>query len=330
MDIAQVQAFIEAERRGSFRKAAKAMFLSQPSLSSRIRTLEKELGAELFHRRGSGVVLTDMGRVFLPYARRAMESLGEARQVVATAQNAAGGIVTIAATRQVGTYTLPEILGRLRDEHPDVGASVTVSKPSQVLQMVVDGQVQLGLSRGLVHPQVDTRRLFDEDLVLIVHPGHPFTARGDVTIRDVATEPLVLYDTDSSDSLLIEQVCAEAGVVPRVEMRLEGVEAAKRMVEKGLGISFVPRSALGREVELGSIRTVPLGPEHRMVLPTCVLIRRSKRYPDTVRSILGVLQAMYGTWPVSGTSRGRGRRFETGGGRRGRDALVQLDKQWPG
>ena len=107
MDIAQVQAFIEAERRGSFRKAAKAMFLSQPSLSSRIRMLEKELGAELFHRRGSGVVLTDMGRVFLPYARRAMESLGEARQVVATAQNAAGGIVTIAATRQVGNVHAP-------------------------------------------------------------------------------------------------------------------------------------------------------------------------------------------------------------------------------
>ena len=181
-----------------------------------------------------------------------------------------------------------------------------------------------------MHPQVDTRRLFDEDLVLIAHPGHPFTARGDVTIRDVATEPLILYDTDSSDSLLIEQVCAEAGVVPRVEMRLEGVEAAKRMVEKGLGISFVPRSALGREVELGSIRTVALGPEHRMVLPTCVLIRRSKRYPDTVRSILGVLQAMYGTWPVSGTSRARARRFEAGGGQRGGDALVQLDKQWPG
>ena len=67
-----------------------------------------------------------------------------------------------------------------------------------------------------------------------------------------------------------------------------------------------------------------------MVLSTCMLIRRSKRYPDTVRSFLGVLQAMYGTWPVSATYRAPGRRFKAGGDRRGRGALIKLDEQWLG
>lgn len=298
MEIAQVEAFIEAERRGSFRRAAKALFLSQPSLSSRIKLLEKELGSELFHRRGNGVVLTDTGRAFLPYARRALESLRDARQVVATARDATGGVVTIAATRVVGTYTLPAMLDRLRTDHPDVRASVTVSRSREVLEMVVDGQVQIGLSHGLVHPEVDTRRLFDDDLVLIAHPRHPFATRGDVSIADVAAEPLIIYDTGSSYFLLIEQACLEAGVVSRVEMRLDGVDAAKRMVERGLGISFVPRSAVGRETELGSLTIVPLGPERRMVLSTCFLVRRANRYPDTVRAFLRVLQAMYAARPA--------------------------------
>ena len=246
MEIAQIEAFIEAERRGSFRRAAKAIFLSQPSLSNRIRLLEKDLGAQLFHRRGNGVVLTDTGRVFLPYARRTLEFLRDARQVVAMARDATGGVVTIASSRVVSTYVLPGILDHLGKDHPDVRASVTVSKSREVLQMVVEGQVQVGLSRGLVHPEVDTRRLFDEDLVLIVHPEHPFTERGDVSIRDIAAEPLILYDTGSSYLLMIEQACLNAGVVPRVEMRLDGVDAAKRMAESGNGISFVPRSAVVR------------------------------------------------------------------------------------
>ncbi len=293
MEFAQVEAFIEADRRGSFRRAAKVLFLSQPSLSNRIRLLETELGTRLFHRRGNGVVLTDTGHLFLPYATRALETLRDGRQVVATARDAIGGVVTIASSRVVGTYALPGILDRLAATHPDIRASVTVSNSREVLQMVVEGQVQVGLSRGLVHPEVDTRRLFDEDLVLIVHPDHPLTTRADVSIRDIAAEPLILYDTGASYLLMIEQACLDAGVAPRVEMRLDGLDAAKRMVENGMGISFVPRSVAAREVNAGSLTIVQLGPEHRMVLSTCVLVRRAKRQPDNVRALMGVLQALY-------------------------------------
>jgi DNA-binding transcriptional LysR family regulator len=94
---------------------------------------------------------------------------------------------------------------------------------------------------------------------------------------------------------MIEQACLDAGVAPRVEMRLDGVDAAKRMVENGMGISFVPRSAAMREVDAGSLAIVRLGPEHRMVLSTCVLVRRAKRQPDNVRALMGVLQALYAT-----------------------------------
>ena len=118
-----------------------------------------------------------------------------------------------------------------------------------------------------------------------------------MSIRDIAAEPLILYDTGSSYLPMIEQACLEAGVVPRVEMRLDGVDAAKRMVEMGMGTSFVPRSAVAREAEAGSLAIVPLGPEHRMVLSTCVLVRRAKDQPDTVRALLAVLQAMYAARP---------------------------------
>ena len=154
--------------------------------------------------------------------------------------------------------------------------------------------MQLGLSRGLVHPEVDTRLLFDEDLVLTVHPRHSLASKAHVQFTDLAVEPLILYDAGSSYTMLIEQVFKEAGIVPRVEMSLDGVDAVKRMVELNMGISFLPRSAVRRENEDGSLKIVLLPPQHRMVLPTCLLVRRSQRYSDTVRMFISILQAIYG------------------------------------
>jgi len=113
MEFSQIQSFVEAEKRGSFRKAAKTLYVSQSAVSNRIRLLETELGAELFYRFRNGVVLTEAGRTFLPYATRALYALNEAKQVVPTNRASGRNLITIASTRVLGTHTLPNILNHL-------------------------------------------------------------------------------------------------------------------------------------------------------------------------------------------------------------------------
>lgn len=294
MELGQLEAFVEAARRGNFRQAAEVLFISQPSLSARISLLERELGERLFERLGRGVRLTPAGKLFLPYAERALEPLRQGREALAASRRAAMGTLQVGCARVIGTYAMPEILTAFRRRYPQVEVHIRTGRSSEILQLVVDQTINIGLARALNHPLVWTWRLYDEEIVLVTHPAHPFARAGRATIQQVAEEPLILYDRGSSYFVLIEQVCHEAGIIPRVEMVLDSVEATKRMVERGLGISFLPRSSIRDEVRTGRLRVIELADGHRVFLPTAVMVRRASSYPAAVLAFLQVLAELYG------------------------------------
>jgi DNA-binding transcriptional LysR family regulator len=294
MDLAQLEAFVEVARRGRFRRAAEALFLTQPSLSARIHKLEGDLNVMLFHRLGRGVRLTDAGKAFLPYARRALGSLEQARDALEALQQVAGGTLRVGAARAMSAYVLPEILAQFRLEHPGIDVHIQTARSSEVLLMVVNEEVDVGLGRNLRHPDVAATLLYEEEVSLVTHPQHPFATAGQVSIYDVAREPLILYDRDSSFFQLIDRVCREAGIVPNVTMELDSIETTKRMIERGLGVSFLPVRGVAREVGEGTLTPVLLQDGHRATLPAAAMVRRARLYSPAVLAFLGVLEKMYG------------------------------------
>jgi len=296
MEFSQLEAFLEAANRGSFRRAADALYLSQPSVSARVQTLESEVGVVLFHRTARGVRLTDMGRIFLPFAQRSIETLRRGREVLESVRQTSAGILNMATARVIGTYVLPETLQKFQQLYPDANLHIKVGGSSDVLQMVVDEEVQLGLARFMQHPDVDALHLYDEEAVLVVHPGHSFTKTRVAAMSQVAQEPLIVYDPGdpgSSYFQFINRVCRDAGVTAKVEMNLDSVEAAKNMVRLGLGVSFLPRSAVRREVEFESLILIDLAEVPPVLLPTYLLLRRGQEIGPTARSFLKLLQETY-------------------------------------
>ncbi len=296
MEFTQLEAFLEAANWGSFRRAADALYLSQPSVSARVQTLESEVGVALFHRTARGVRLTDMGRTFLPFAQRSIETLRRGREVLESVRQTSAGILNMATARVIGTYVLPETLQKFQQLYPDANLHIKVGGSSDVLQMVVDEEVQLGLARFMQHPDVDALHLYDEEAVLVVHPGHPFTKTRVAAMSQVAQEPLIVYDPGdpgSSYFQFINRVCRDAGVTAKVEMNLDSVEAAKNMVRLGLGVSFLPRSAVRREVEFESLTLIDLAEVPPVMLPTYLLLRRGQEIGPTARSFLKLLQETY-------------------------------------
>ena len=297
MEFIQVQAFLEAAALGSFRRAAAALNTSQPSVSARIQALEAEMGVPLFHRTARGVRLTEMGRTFLPFANRSTESLRRGREVLEGVRQASAGILNMATARVIGTYVLPGILQKFHAQHPDTNLHIKVGGSSEVLQMVLDEEVQIGLARYMQHADVEAIHLYDEEAVLVSHPAHPFGIRGVATMQEVAQERLILYDPGdpgSSYYLFINRVCRDAGVTPKVEMNLDSVEAAKKMVELGLGISFLPRSGVRQELERGTLVMIRLTEGQQVRLPTYVLLRRGQHYSPPVLDFLRLLREIYG------------------------------------
>ena len=238
---------------GSFAKAAASMFLTQPSVSARVQGLEGALGRRLFERTGRGVRLTRAGGVFLPIAERLLKTVVEGRQALEAAQSSEGGLVTIAAALSVSTYLLPEIVKGFRDEHPAARVSIRSGHSRDVLRMVLDQEAEIGLARGLRHPAVHTARLGRDEIILVAPPSHAFAHRREVRLAEVAGQPLILFDKGSSDWVLITGFFRRGGLLPNVVLELEGIEAAKKMVEKDIGITMLPQLAVRQELQTRSL-----------------------------------------------------------------------------
>ncbi|MFQ5872618.1 MAG: LysR family transcriptional regulator [Dehalococcoidia bacterium] len=294
MELAQLEAFLEAVQWRSFRRAAQALFLTQPSLSERIKRLEQDVGQPLFHRMGRGVSLTEAGKALVPFAEHALADLRQGREALQAMNPSADTTLHLGSARAVGTYVLPDIIARFRQRY-SIDVNMRSGRSSEVLKMVIDQDVHVGVARALTDPQVETIPIYDEEVVLVSHPDHRFAQGGAASIFEVAKEPLILYDRDSFYFVLIDRVCREAGIAPRVLMMLDSIEATKQMVERGLGISFLPRSSVRREVRFDTLAQIPLTEGHRVTLNTVAMVPRRIPRSPMVKAFLRTLREMLPT-----------------------------------
>jgi DNA-binding transcriptional LysR family regulator len=269
---------------GSFAKAAASMFLTQPSVSARVQGLERALGRRLFERTGRGVRLTRAGGVFLPIAERLLKTAVEGRQALEAAQSSEGGLVTVAAALSVSTYLLPEIVKGFRDEHPAARVSIRSGHSRDVLRMVMDEEAEIGLARGLTHPAVHTVRLGHDEIILVAPPSHPFAHRRRVSLAEVAGQPLILFDKGSSDWVLITGFFRRGGLLPNVVLELEGIEAAKKMVEKGIGITMLPLLAVRQELWTHSLVHVRINDARSLARHVDLVYRREATLSEIARA----------------------------------------------
>jgi DNA-binding transcriptional LysR family regulator len=294
MNLAQLEAFQEVVRAGSFRRAAKGLFLSHPALSERVRRLEAEVGQLLFHRDKNRISLTPAGRAFRPYAQRALEIERQAREAVATPTPALDEPLKVAATPTLTAYFLPGALAVWRKSSA-APIDLTTERTGRVFGQVLRQEVEIGLlrvsrtrSQALTHPEAESLRLFTEPIVLVVHPWHPFAGRKAVSLEEAARQPLVLYQ-GAEFYALVEGACNDLGVAPNVLMRLDGVEGAKRMVLRGLGTTFVPWTAVQREVAAGTLVRVPLGGRDEPTAEAVALLKRGVGLTSAACGLLSTL-----------------------------------------
>jgi DNA-binding transcriptional LysR family regulator len=273
MLLAQVEAFLEVVRLGNVSRAAEGLYVSQPTLTARLKNLEAELGERLFLRTGRGLRLTDAGRAFLPHAERAVRALRDGQVAIAELQRGEAGLLVVGAAPAVSTYVLPALLRRFLADAPGVRLAVRTGHSEEVLEMVLADDVQVGLVRALHHPEVVSIPVYEDHLVLVVPRDHRFTGGGGIRLEDLDTEPLILFDRTSSYHELTSALFREAGVLPNSVMELDNIEAAKKMVAAGLGVALLPHIAVTAEVASGSlaeVQVVGASPVRRQI----VAIRR--------------------------------------------------------
>lgn len=273
MQLERVQTFLEVARTGNVTRAAHALGLSQPALTERLRGLERELGSDLFVRTRRGVRLSDAGRALLPHAERALGAIADGRRAVEQMRRGEVGRLALGAAPAVSTYALPGALRRFQLAHPHVHLSVRTGHSEEILDLVLRDEVDVGLVREIRHPDAEVLPLYEDELVLVVEPSHPFAARGRIRIGELSREHLVAFDRASSYSELTQALFREAGVSPLGVIELDNVEAAKKCVLQGLGVALLPRQAVRAELAARALHPVAIAGA-RPIRRRIVAIRR--------------------------------------------------------
>ena len=290
MEIDQIKTFLAVATFGGFHRAAEGLRISQPAVSARIKALEESLGTSLFARSRSGLTLSEAGRILRPYAEELLRTASLAAQAVHELKPASAGPLQIAAAHSISVYFLPDFLKRFQRAYPRVVISIRAGHSKEVLEMVLNQEAEIGLARSLHHPEVETQSLRDDPLLLVGHPKHGPTRSRRARLEEVANWPLVFYERGSSDWTLTHGLFRRAGLVPNVALEVDTIETAKRMVDRGLGMAFLPQLAVGQELSSGKLATVKLLDAEPLGRSLDVIHRRHRPLRKEAQAFLDVIR----------------------------------------
>ena len=239
----------------SFRKAAEQLFLTQPAVTLQIKALEDDLGVRLFERAPKGVSLTPQGSLLLRYAREAADLVAEAEKELASKDGQMSGEFAIGVSTTIAQYVLPRLIGAFLAEHPRVQLSLHSGNTEEIVQLLLGGKAAIGLIEGPArHREVRTEPFMEDELVLIAPADFAFDR---LTRDQLLSATLLMREQGSGSRRVVEMALEKAGFKLKSfknVMNLDSTEAIKSAVEAGLGIGFVSRWAISKELELQLIK----------------------------------------------------------------------------
>ena len=240
----------------SFRKAAEELYLTQPAVSLQIKALEEDLGVQLFDRSGAHITMTPAGRVLLKYAAQVNALLVQAEGEIAALSGEHAGQLALGASTTIAQYVLPRLLGEFCREYPRVHPTLVSGNTEHIVEAVEKQKISLGFIEGPARSrEVKTEAFLEDELVLIASTAHEWAERTTVCCSEIASIPLLMRERGSGTRHVIELALERQGVKRNslhIVMELDSTEAIKSAVEAGLGVGFVSRWAIAKDLRLGN------------------------------------------------------------------------------
>lgn len=223
MNLEYLKTYQEVVKLGSFSAVAKKLAISQPAVSFQIQKLEHDLGVRLINRTQRKITLTDAGRRLLDFAKTVNSEEGKLIHDIERLRQEVSGELLVAASTTPGELLLPSLLGEFLSLHPQVKAQVVVEDSMAVISGVRQGAYEVGFC-GAVPPSgqgLESFKIAEDEIVLIVFPEHPFTRRHKVAFAEIEDEPFIARESTSGTQKSLESLLSKASLDPgRLEPRL--------------------------------------------------------------------------------------------------------------
>ena len=284
--------FVEVCRFLNFSQAAEALNTTQPAVSLAVKELESHYGVALFERMNRRVYLTPAGEALLATAQDVLRGFQEAEETLGQGRPLA---LRVGANVSFGEAGLAQVLGRFRQEHPQVRLRALVANSDKIQSLLVENQLDVGIVDGLgVSERLRAQPLYQEDLVLAAAPGR-FPAPA--TVEELAALPLLLREPGSGLRSSVDRVFSQQGLAPQPLLESTSTAALAQAAKAGLGVAILPEALAQRESGL-QVGTVP---EVRFFRQFACALHRQKAPSQALEAFLALLrdQTAAKTGPLS-------------------------------
>ena len=253
MDVRVLRYFVEVASQGSVSRAARALNIAQPGLSTQMRNLESELGVELFVRHPKGVTLTESGRVLNEHAQSILRDLERTKGLISDLAASPRGVVRLGLPTTVTIGLAGPLYERVTAAYPDVSLEIVEAMSGSLSDLLRLGELDLALLFDSVpRHAVLIEPLVTEDLFLLVAPFHRLAGANRVTFREMAELELVLPSTRHTIRRMLERVAEEYGCRLNVVATVDSLTAILAMAERGVP-TIMPYMCAGDRIRRGDL-----------------------------------------------------------------------------
>lgn len=259
MNIANIISFIYIQRLKNFNKAAKKLYITQPSLTSRIKTLEKELGVRLFNRDNKHVELSEEGHIFLPYAIDIYNSYLKAK----TSLQKSTSTITVGSIISVSTSILPNAVYQFQNRNHHLSFEIITAKTTTIIKKLLENECQIAITEKINNPDIISELVYLDNVSLFVSSTHPFRSiNRKLSITDIGSEPLICFNPNSTYWNDILNSFRVNHLMPNIVFNIDSMEAAKSAIQNNIGIGFLPELSLEKDITTGNLYKVPMDLEN--------------------------------------------------------------------
>lgn len=258
MDIDHFKTFNQVVISGSFTKASQALYLTQPAISMQIQALEKFLKVSLFDRSRRQISLTKEGEVLFEYTQRIFQLFDEVQSVFQDISKLQVGRLTIGATGVMATYYLTRFIRHFHERFPGIELDILSGNSHRVAEMVLNGEVELGFAgRSVIRSQLQQIFLHRENYIMVVGKSSPLASRTEdiLTPEDFLEIPFVMREKGTRIRAKMDYWFKRHAALQKPEntVTLSNLEATKRLIRSGYGVTVIPHLAVSEEVKQGDL-----------------------------------------------------------------------------
>ncbi len=260
IDFRHLETFCRVAEVKSFSRAADDLFLTQPTVSGHILALEKSLSLRLFDRTGREVRLTKAGEVFLRYASKTLTIRKDLLNALSEFSQGIRGELSLGASTIPGEYLLPKLMGDFKKDHPHFSLSLKIADTKEIVQYVLQGNVEFGMTGAKVnHPSLHYEKYEEDEIIVVAPAGHPLARKKRVGLEDLLKEPWIIREEGSGTQMAVDKALRRKGKTLRafnVVTEMGSTSSMKEGVKASLGLAFISARAAEEELNQGLLSRI--------------------------------------------------------------------------